>query len=281
MVVFPHAKVNLGLNVVRRRPDGFHDIESVLLPIPLCDALEAVVDEELPAGELQLAHSGLPVPGDPQNDLCARAYRAFHSVHPLPGIRAHLHKVVPMGAGLGGGSSDGAHMLKLLNALCGRPLDGPRLHDLAATLGSDCPFFLEEGAQLVTGRGEELHPLPVDLAGWQLLLVNPGIHVPTPEAYRRTRPSGTGADLADALRRPVEEWNALVRNGMEEGVFTLYPTLGTIKEQLLEAGATYAAMSGSGSSVFGLFRKVPDPPPTWPAGYRSWLLPIQGSNSRS
>lgn len=281
MVVFPHAKVNLGLNVVRRRADGYHDMESVLLPIPLFDVLEAVVDDARPSGELQLVHSGLPVPGDPENDLCQRAYRAFHAMHPLPGMRAHLHKVIPMGAGLGGGSSDAAHMLLLLNTLSGHPLGNTELHQLAASLGSDCPFFLTNGAQLATGRGDELTPLPLDLSGWHLLLVNPGIHVSTPEAYRLTRPSGGPVDLDAALKRPMEEWTTFVRNGMEEGVFAMHPVIGTIKDQLLRAGASYAAMSGSGSSVFGLFRKVPDPPPTWPAGYRSWLLPIQGSNSRS
>ena len=281
MVVVPPAKVNLGLNVVSRRADGYHDIESVLRRIPLCDVLEVVVDERLPSGELRLSHSGLPVPGDPESDLCMRAFRAFHAVHPLPGMQAHLHTVIPMGAGLGGGSSDAAHMLQVLNALSGHPLGAHQLHELAASLGSDCPFFLKEGAQLATGRGEELTPLELDLSGWQLLLVNPGIHVSTPDAYRLTQPSGSPAGLAHALTGPVEQWVGLVRNDMERGVFSLHPAIGAIKEQLVQAGATYAAMSGSGSSVFGLFRQAPDPPPCWPPGYRHWLMPLQGSSCRN
>lgn len=257
MVVFPFAKVNLGLNVVRRRSDGYHDIESILYPIPLEDMLEAVLDGGLPDGELHLSHSGLPVPGDPGNDLCQRAYRTFHAAYPLPGVRAHLHKMIPMGAGLGGGSSDATHMLMLLNELVGRPLDHRALHELAASLGSDCPFFLERRARAAVGRGEVLSPVDVDLTGWTLVLLHPPVHVPTPEAYRLTRPSGRYMDLETAVGQPVRSWGERLLNGMEEGVFKAHPVIGDLKRSLLAAGAVHAAMSGSGSCVFGLFT---DPP---------------------
>lgn len=272
MIVFPHAKINLGLNVIRKRADGYHDIESVLVPIPLHDALEVVVDPALPDGEVVFTRTGLPVPGDADQDLCMKAVRAVGSKKALPGLRMHLHKVIPMGAGLGGGSSDGAHALKLINTLLNLRLPGNELHDLATGLGSDCPFFLQRGPHLVEGRGDEMSPVHLDLKGYWILLVNPRVHVSTADVYRNTTPSGSdenfGALLVD---HKVEEWQRLVNNRMEPFVAQSYPAIGGIKNRLLEAGASYAAMSGSGSSVFGLFRSDP-PQIDWPATHRVWSL---------
>lgn len=267
MLVFPCAKINLGLNVLERRPDGYHAIQSVLVPIPLCDALEVVVDPSLSPERPVLARSGIPVPGPVEDDLCLRAIHALRRVRPLPGLRAHLHKAVPIGAGLGGGSSDGAHMLRLLNDLLDLGLDDEELHALAATLGSDCPFFLLHGPQLAEGRGERLRPITVDLAGRWLMLVHPGIHVSTADVYRNTRPTGRSVDLAGLLAAPLDTWQASVTNVLEEPAFARHPAIGAIKQQLLEAGAAYAAMSGSGSSVFGLFTEKPALP-AFPAGHR-------------
>lgn len=257
MLVFPCAKINLGLNVVRLRNDGYRDIESVLVPIPLCDALEAVVDPSLAAGQVAVTRTGRPVPGDAGDDLVARAYRLVHARHPLPGLQVHLHKAIPIGAGLGGGSSDGAHMLQLLDRLFGLGLAPAVLRELAAQLGSDPPFFLQRGPCLAEGRGERLTPLPLALDGLWLVLVDPGIHVSTAEVYARTRPSGASVDLPAILRDPVGTWQGRLLNGMEEAVFTLHPAIGRIKRALLGAGAAYASMSGSGSSVFGLFTERP------------------------
>jgi 4-diphosphocytidyl-2-C-methyl-D-erythritol kinase len=199
MIVFPHAKINLGLNVVRKRADGYHDIETVMVPIPLCDALEAVVDPGLGANEVILTRSGLPVPGKETDDLCLRAVRAIQQERTLPGLRIHLHKVIPMGAGLGGGSSDGARTLLLLNDLLELHLTPSSLHSMAAALGSDVPFFLQQGAQLAEGRGEHLRRVEVPLAGLWLVLIDPGVHVPTADVYANTVPTGTSVGLAEIL----------------------------------------------------------------------------------
>ena len=232
MLVFPCAKINLGLNVVRRRADGYHDIESVLVPIPLTDALEAVVDPALPQGTTVLTRTGL-----------------------------------------GGGSSDGAHMLLLLDRLFGLRLGAEVMRTLAAQLGSDPPFFLHHGPCLAEGRGEHLTPLALSLEELWLVLVDPGIHVSTAEVYARTRPSGTSVDLRSILAGPIDSWQGRLINGMEEAVFTLHPAIGRIKRALLEAGARYASMSGSGSSVFGLFTERPRFEPLT-FGAPHWTLPL-------
>ncbi len=273
MLVFPHAKINLGLNVVRLRPDGYRDIESVLVPIPLEDALEAVPDPALSPGDVRVTRTGRPVPGDAADDLVAKAYRMVHAAHPLPGMRVHLHKAIPIGAGLGGGSSDGAHMLVLLDRLMGLNLGVQVLRTLAARLGSDPPFFLEQGPCLAEGRGERLTPLPLDLSGTWLVLVDPGIHVSTAEVYARTRTTETTVDIPSLLQEPMGTWQGRLVNVMEEAVFTLHPSIARIKRALREAGAEYASMSGSGSSVFGLFSRRPDLEPLT-FGAPHWTLPL-------
>ncbi|HRD53048.1 MAG TPA: 4-(cytidine 5'-diphospho)-2-C-methyl-D-erythritol kinase [Flavobacteriales bacterium] len=274
MVVFPKAKINLGLNVVRKRPDGFHDIESVLLPIPLCDALEAVADEHVASGCLEFTRTGLPIDGDPMQDLVVKAHALVAAHRPLPGVRMHLHKRIPAGGGLGGGSSDGAHALMLLDRLFGLSLTRTELLTMAASLGSDCPFFLHDGAQMAQGRGEVLHPVDLDLHGYWLYLVNPGIHVSTKDVFAMATPTGQPSAMVDVLQRtPLKEWRIEAPNTLEPAVCRTHPEIGRLLEQLVESGADHAAMSGSGSTVFGLFRTRPvrlD----WPASYRSWILPL-------
>jgi 4-diphosphocytidyl-2-C-methyl-D-erythritol kinase len=268
MVVFPPAKINLGLNVVRLRPDGYRDIETVMVPIPWHDVLEAIVDPALPDGEVVYTRSGIAIPGDAQEDLCMRAVRLVRERRSLPGLRVHLHKVVPLGAGLGGGSSDGAHMLMLLNDLLDLGLAPTELHAMACQLGSDPPFFLHGGCALAQGRGELLRPIALDLKGWWIRAVNPGIHVPTAEVYAHTAPTGGSVDLAALLLRGgPNTWRDTVINGMEEYVFGQWPEVAAVKDGLYGMGAAYAAMSGSGSTVFGLFETEP-PPAKWPAAYR-------------
>ncbi len=282
MLFFPHAKINLGLNVLRKRTDGYHDIESVLVPIPLHDVLEAIIDPVLKKNDIVFTRTGIPVPGDPDQDLCMKAARLIQRERDLPGIRLHLHKVIPIGAGLGGGSSDGAHTFLLLNLLSPQglrqsaqghrhPAESAQLQDMATELGSDCPFFLSKQPQFADGRGERLHPIELSLKGYWLLLVYPGLHVSTAEVYANTVPTETPASWLDALvSTPPRDWKA-VTNTMEEYVFRLHPSIADIKQLLLHHGADHAAMSGSGSSVFGLFNSEPQIP-IFPRDYKVWKL---------
>lgn len=272
MILFPHAKINLGLNVLARRSDGYHDIETIMVPIPLHDALEAIITPELGSNGLVFTRSGTPVPGNVEMDLCYKAVRALQRTHVLPGLRLHLHKVIPMGAGLGGGSSDGTHTLLLLNKLCDLGADPNSLAALALELGSDCPFFLQKEASVVRGRGEELTPVPLDLKGKWLVLANPGIHISTAEVYQNTVPTGTSWEIERHLvHTEVHEWRSVLPNTMEPYVLKKYPAVGALKKLLLESGAFYTAMSGSGSSVFGLFHAPPTLPPLDPVT-RIWKL---------
>lgn len=271
MITFPSAKINLGLNVVRKRTDGYHDIESIMVPIPLQDALEVVVDPLLDSNEVVYTRSGTPVPGDPEQDLCMRAIRLLQKDRELPGLRMHLHKNIPMGAGLGGGSSDGAQTLTLVNELLQLGHDRDALHHMAAALGSDCPFFLMNGICLSEGRGEKLSPIRMDLSGLTLLLVNPGLHVSTATVYANTTPNGKSMSFAEAAAGPRNTWQERLPNTMEAAVLNEWPAVGEIKSRLLQAGALYAAMSGSGSSVFGLFQGEA-PAMNWPDTYRSWTI---------
>jgi 4-diphosphocytidyl-2-C-methyl-D-erythritol kinase len=280
MVLFPYAKINLGLHVLGKRTDGYLDIASILFPIPLCDALEAVIDPAVPPGEVKFTRTGLPIAGQPEVDLCMKAVEALRKDYPLPGLQVHLHKAVPMGAGLGGGSSDGTHTLLLLDKLLKLGLPQERLHAMASGLGSDCPFFLNPGPQLAEGRGERLTPITVDLHGHWLVLVAPGIHVPTAEVYRGMRLRDGHQDLLSVIARPVKEWQGRLVNDMEEYVFAKHPAIGAVKEKLLAHSAAYAAMSGSGSSVFGLFDHAPTKLEL-PVGYRSWVFPVPGGSTAS
>ncbi|MEZ4739495.1 MAG: 4-(cytidine 5'-diphospho)-2-C-methyl-D-erythritol kinase [Flavobacteriales bacterium] len=236
MVVFPPAKINLGLNVLRKRADGFHEIESVLFPVPLTDVLEAIVDPELPEGQLIYSRSGTPIPGNLAADLCTRAHSMVAERRVLPGVRLHLHKVIPMGAGLGGGSSDGANTLSLLNDLLDLGLSMSELAGMAVRLGSDCSFFLDQGAKLATGRGEELTPVDLDLSGLYLYMIAPNVHVGTAEVYANSAPTERSAELhVLASRSRIPEWPTHLVNTMEQYVFRTYPAVADAKRLLIEA----------------------------------------------
>lgn len=253
MIAFPPAKMNLGLQILRRRADGFHDIASVMAPLALVDILEVVKSDSF-----SFTSSGLDIPGgDVEDNLCVKAYRLLEQAHDLPPVAIHLHKVIPMGAGLGGGSSDAAWTLRLLNDLFGLGLAKAALEAHAATLGSDCAFFIRDQAQYATGRGEVLEPISVDLSGHHLVLVTPDVHVSTKAAYAGITPNDAVPDLREVVAQPMETWKNNLFNDFEASVFQAHPSLAETKAKLYELGAVYAAMSGSGSSLFGLFLVPP------------------------
>ncbi len=253
MVIFPNCKINLGLHITGKRPDGFHELETAFYPVRLHDILEVVTSTEL-----QFDSTGLPIPGNPDKNLCLQAYHLLKTDYPeLPPVGMHLHKMIPMGAGLGGGSADGAFALRLLNEKYKLNIPTQDLIVYAAKLGSDCPFFIINQACFATGRGEILNPIQLDLSKYYFVLVNPGIHVNTKWAFDQITPAPSNKNLASILTEPIEEWPNLLFNDFEAPITKAYPAIGNIKNQLYQLGASYAAMSGSGSTVFGIFKTKP------------------------
>ena len=244
----------MGLHIVEKRPDGFHNIETVFYPIGWQDALEI-----LPADELNYQSSGLAIDADLENNLIVKAYRLLQADFNLPPISIYLHKVIPMGAGLGGGSADAAFALTALNRLFNLNLSVEKLQQYASQLGSDCAFFIEGKPVLAKGKGDEFNDVAVNLSGYHLAVIYPGIHVNTALAYSRVTPRGNNTtSLKDILNLPVSEWSKVLVNDFEPRVFHHFPEIGKIKTTLYNLGAEYAAMSGSGSSIFGLFKAAPD-----------------------
>jgi 4-diphosphocytidyl-2-C-methyl-D-erythritol kinase len=252
MITFPNAKLNLGLHITQKRKDGYHEIESCMVPIPLNDALEMILDKK-PSWTV----TGLEVPGDPKDNLILKAEKLLKKDYQgLPSLQIHLHKHIPMGAGLGGGSADGAFALKLMNNLFDLHLDDFFLEEYAAELGSDCPFFIENTPKIIRGRGEILDPCSVSLQGSYLVLIHPGIHVGTKEAYAGVTPIQPKTSLEEVLA-DRSRWKDVLFNVFEASIFKNHPAIAEIKARMYSAGAYYASMSGSGSSVFGLFDEKP------------------------
>lgn len=252
MINFPNAKINLGLHITSKRKDGYHDIETCMVPIPLFDALEMILDKKPTWNS-----TGLEIPGNPTDNLILKAEKLLRKdFTSLPNLNIHLHKNIPMGAGLGGGSADGAFALKLMNNLFDLHLDDFFLEEYAAQLGSDCPFFIENTPKIARGRGEILEPVEISLTGSYLVLINPGIHVGTKEAYAGVTPAPPKAKLEEVLA-DRSRWKAELVNDFELSIFKNHPKIAEIKDILYGSGAFYAAMSGSGSSVFGLFDEKP------------------------
>ena len=250
MITFPNAKINLGLNIVERRPDGYHNIETVFYPIPLTDVLEIVPARD---GETTLRCYGNPVDCPVEKNLVMKACRLMQERYDIQPVEIHLYKHIPDGAGLGGGSSDAAHTLVMLNKMFELGISDADLATMAATLGADCAFFVYNRPMMATGIGDVLSPLDVDLKGKTLLLVKPPVGVDTRTAYSRVAPAKPVVDLVQTIAQPAESWDGLLVNDFEPSVFAALPQLWLIKAQLMDAGAQYAAMSGSGSTVFGIF----------------------------
>ena len=251
MIQFPNCKINLGLSILAKRPDGYHELETVFYPIAVSDALEI-----LPADSLTMTQSGIAVPGDPDQNLCLKAYHLLKKDFPqLPPVQMHLHKNIPMGAGLGGGSSDGTAVLLILNQQFSLGLNDSELIDYASQLGSDCPFFVYNKACHAKGRGEILTPIELDLSNYQFLLVHPGIHIATKWAFQQLNPRAKSESIQAIIEKPITDWKNFLINDFEAPVFNAEPKLSVIKDQLYQLGAIYASMSGSGSSLFGIFPK--------------------------
>ena len=251
MVVFPNAKINLGLYVVEKRTDGFHNLETIFYPVPWRDALEAV---PATGNETTLTTTGLAVDAPTEKNLVMRAYRLLANEYNLPKLDIYLHKAIPFGAGLGGGSADAAFMLTMLNQLFDLGISEGKLAEYAATLGSDCAFFVYNRPMIASGRGEILSPIEVDLSGYTIVLVKPPFGISTPEAFSGIIPKRPQIALAEAIKQPVERWKDVLFNDFEPHLFCNHPQLAAFKQQLYDNGATYAAMSGSGSTIFGIFK---------------------------
>lgn len=258
---FPIAKINLGLNIVQKRSDGYHNLQTVFYPVPIQDRLEVMEsgEQRTERKDCELSLTGIQVSGDVQQNLVVRAYHLLKEDFPtLPCIRVTLHKGIPTQAGMGGGSSDCAYMIRLLNEQFALGLDDGHMMRYAARLGADCAFFILSRPCYAEGIGELLQPIDLDLSGWHIGIVRPDIPVPTKEAFSRIHPHYPAKNCRDVVLQPVETWKDDLVNDFEESVFALHPEIGQTKEQLYKTGATYAAMSGSGSALFGLFKERPD-----------------------
>ena len=261
MITFPIAKINLGLNVVERRPDGYHNLQTVFYPVPITDALEVqLMDEKFPSPvDCDLKVTNIPVEGDEQRNLVVRAYELLKQDfgERMERVHAHLCKRIPTQAGMGGGSSDCAAMIRLLNELFGLGLTDEEMIGYAARLGADCPFFIVNRPVYAESIGERMTPIELSLSGWNLAVVRPNIPVSTKEAFSLITPAMPLRNCRDIVKQPVETWRDELVNDFEKSVFALHPEIGEIKDRLYDLGATYAAMSGSGSALFGLFRQSP------------------------
>ena len=253
MIAFPNCKINLGLNIIRKRQDNYHDIETVFYPVDLKDALEIVVAEN---NRNEFIITGLPV-DNTENNLCLQAYDLLKRDYPqLPFIKMHLHKSIPVGAGLGGGSADAVFTLKLLKEKFLRELTTAQLSNYALQLGSDCPFFLRNDPCFASGRGEILLPVDIKISHCKIILVNPGIHIDTSWAFGEIKPAVPQKSAREIIAQPVETWKDELINDFEKPVFEHYPEIKKIKEDLYKSGALYAGLSGSGSTVYGIFNRT-------------------------
>jgi 4-diphosphocytidyl-2-C-methyl-D-erythritol kinase len=251
VVSFPNCKINLGLHILGKREDGFHNLETVFYPVPFRDALELIPSTNT---DIEFTATGLAVDGNTTDNLCVKAYHLLKKDFPeIPAVKIHLHKAIPLGAGLGGGSADAAFMLKLLNEKFHLNLSTDQLINYALQLGSDCPFFIINKPCFATGRGEVLEEITVDLSGYKIVLINPGIHINTGWAFSNITPALTQKSIKEIIQQPISSWKEALKNDFETAVFTAHPAIKAIKETLYAQGAIYAAMSGSGSTVFGIF----------------------------
>lgn len=247
MIVYPNAKINIGLNVLEKQADGYHKLSSVFYPVnELCDMLEI-----LPAKHFSFSSSGIAIPGN--SNICVKAFELLKADFEIENVTMHLHKQIPIGAGLGGGSADGAFALKALNEIFKLELSIIELEEYALQLGADCPFFIENSPKYITGIGEKMRNINLDLSSYKLKFIYPKLHISTAEAYGGIIPSQPKTILLDLINQPIENWKKSVKNDFEVAAFAKYPELAKMKEQLYADGAIYASMTGSGSVIYGVF----------------------------
>lgn len=254
MITYPNAKINIGLNITERRPDGYHNIESVFYPINLQDAVEIkTIEGEEPQGGYKLKVSGTILDGTPDDNLVVKAYKLLRKDFNFPAQKIHLYKHIPVGAGLGGGSSDAAAIIKMLNEKFALGLTSEKMQNYAVQIGADCPFFINNTPVFATGIGNIFTPIEFSLHGKNIILVKPDIFVSTRDAYALVKPSPAAIPLTEAIKQPISEWKQIITNDFEKSVFAKYPEIAAIKDKLYDMGALYASMSGSGSAVYGIF----------------------------
>ncbi|MEI8202330.1 MAG: 4-(cytidine 5'-diphospho)-2-C-methyl-D-erythritol kinase [Bacteroidota bacterium] len=255
MLLFANAKINIGLHIVSKRDDGYHQIESILYPVGLCDAVEALPARD---GKFEFSTFGNAVPGCLHDNLCVKAWELLHKHHHIPPVKMALVKKIPIGSGLGGGSSDATYVLKLLNTLFDLQLSTTQLENYATMLGSDCPFFVCNTPRFITGRGEIMENINLSLKGYWVAIVKPDVHVSTAEAYALITPEIPSFSLRNLQSLPIDEWKHTVINDFENVIADKHPIIADIKSSLYNKGAIYAAMSGSGSAVYGIFKNEPE-----------------------
>jgi 4-diphosphocytidyl-2-C-methyl-D-erythritol kinase len=253
MIIFPNAKINIGLNIINRRDDGYHSLETIFYPVNIKDALEIVA-----ADESSFESTGLEIPGRIEDNLCIKGYQLLKKDFDLPPVKIHLHKHIPIGAGLGGGSADAAFFIRLVNQNFNLGLTDEQMTGYARKLGADCAFFIQNKPVFAFEIGDEFEPIKLDLSKYQIVVVMPPVHVSTAAAYRGVKPSPVKESLMDLIYEPVSEWKKYIKNDFEVSVFRDHPEIRGVKAALYEAGALYASMSGSGAAVFGIFETKPD-----------------------
>ena len=249
MIVSPNAKINLGLNVLCKRVDGYHELSSIFYPVKdLCDILEI-----LPSAEFSFSSSGIKIPGE--GNICTKVFEMLKQDFEISNVNIHLHKQIPIGAGLGGGSADGAFMLRAMNTLFDLQISIAQLEKYALQLGADCPFFIENTPKYVQGIGEKMSIVDLDFSTYELKFIFPEFHISTAEAYGGITPQIPATNLLDLINQPIENWKITVKNDFEVSTFLKYPHLEKMKEELYADGAIYASMSGSGSVLYGVFER--------------------------
>jgi len=270
MISFPNAKINLGLDIIEKRSDGYHNISSCFFPIPLCDVLEINISDKF-----DFNASGLPIPGDKNANLVVKAYKLLKKDFNLPNVSIHLHKNIPMEAGLGGGSSDGAFALKMLNEFFDLFLDESVLVDYAGSLGSDCPFFIYNEPMLVEGRGEIMNEVNLDLKGYYICILKPQLSISTKEAYHIVKPVKPKYEIQSIITsRPLEDWKNILKNDFEGPLLERYPELFKLKTSLYEMGALYASLTGSGSAMYAIFDIHPLLDEGFKENYFNWVVAL-------
>lgn len=268
MITFPNAKINIGLNIIEKRNDGFHNIESVMVPVGLCDALEVVENFDKNTERIIFTSSGISIPGNANENLCCKAYYLIANDYSLANIKVHLHKHIPIGAGLGGGSADAAFFIRLLNDKFELGISWGEMHHYARQLGSDCSFFISNKPAFVEEKGDQYESIKLDLSNCHIALIYPNIHINTAKAYSGVTPKKPARSLENDIQNlPIEQWKNFIHNDFEDSVFPQFPELKRIKEQLYSKGAVYASMSGSGSTVYGIFKEATSLKTSFPGAF--------------